>query len=77
MTIVTEKVEAILDTLTTLQAKISDRYNTTPDILNTLSMFAANGLDNLISAIEEIEDEVEALEIKVEELESRLEPDLG
>jgi len=71
---VTKKVEAMLDTLVTLQTKISDRYNTTPDILNTLSMFAANGLVSLISAVEELEDDVEALEKRVDELESEGDP---
>lgn len=56
------KVEAVLEKLTKLSDNISDSYNTTHDILENLSQFAYTGLDDLISDVEEIRDDLEDLE---------------
>ncbi|MNW38918.1 hypothetical protein D3C74_159980 [compost metagenome] len=56
------KTEAVLEKLTKLSGNISDAYNNTRDILDTLSQFAHTGLDDLISDVEEIRDDLEDLE---------------
>ncbi|GIO40183.1 hypothetical protein J41TS12_50440 [Paenibacillus antibioticophila] len=56
------KVEDVLEKLTKLNDNISDSYNSTHGILETLSQFAYTGLDDLISDVEEIRDDLEDLE---------------
>lgn len=56
------KVEAVLTKLSKLNDNISDAQHTTHEILDALSQFAYTGLDDLISDVEEIRDDLEDLE---------------
>ncbi|GIO33705.1 hypothetical protein J2TS6_48460 [Paenibacillus albilobatus] len=56
------KAEAVIQKLYKLQHDLSDRFNSTHSILDTLSTFAYTGLDDLITDIEEIRDDLEDLE---------------
>lgn len=67
----------IVGTLENLRCKIDDAQQTTPVILEALSSFADNGLDELIRDIkdakestEELEDDLEKANDRVEELEN-------
>lgn len=59
---VKEKAEKVVETLSKLRDGISDVYNSTHSILETLSQFAYTGLDDLIGDVEEIRDDLEDLE---------------
>lgn len=55
------KAEAVIQKLYKLQIDISDVHHSTHSILDTLSTFAYTGLDDLITDIEEIRDDLEDL----------------
>lgn len=56
------KAEEAISKLYKLKDEISDVHNTTHNILEALSKFAYTGLDDLITDIEEIRDDLEDLE---------------
>lgn len=56
-----EKAEKVVESLNKLRDGISDVHNSTHSILETLSQFAYTGLDDLITDIEEIRDDLEDL----------------
>ncbi|MFK4167676.1 hypothetical protein ACI2LM_15665 [Paenibacillus lautus] len=55
------KAEAVIEKLYKLKEETSDFYKTTHNILEALSKFTYTGLDDLISEIEEIRDDLEDL----------------
>ncbi|MNW46569.1 hypothetical protein D3C74_238700 [compost metagenome] len=56
------KAEAVIEKLTKLSNDTSDALHSTPEILEALSKFTYAGLDDLISDVEEIRDDLEELE---------------
>ncbi|WP_339193117.1 hypothetical protein [Paenibacillus sp. FSL W8-1287] len=56
------KAEAVIEKLYKLKEETSDFHKTTHSILEALSKFAYTGLDDLITDIEEIRDDLEGLE---------------
>ena len=59
------KAEAVLEKLIKLSDNISDFTNSTHEILEAMSRFAYTGLDDLISDVEEIRDDLENLETEM------------
>lgn len=57
-----QKAEKVIETLNKLREDISDVYSSTHSILETLSQFAYTGLDDLITDVEEIRDDLEDVE---------------
>lgn len=57
-----QKAEEVIKRLVQLRDGISDTQHTTHEILESLSRFAYTGLDDLITDVEEIRDDLEDLE---------------
>lgn len=54
---VSQRLDEVVSTLDKLSENISDRYNTTVDIMNALTKFVHEGLDELTREIRVIRDQ--------------------
>lgn len=57
-----QKIESVLGKLEKLQEETSDRYNTTPAILQSITNFIGMDLEKVITELAEIRDEIEEAE---------------